>query len=103
MLIPKLVTELIGTFFLVLTIGCTVILGGTDKGIIPPLAIGSALMVMVFAGGHISGGHYNPAVAIGAGVMGLIHMPSIWIHIVAGLAGGVVAGLAFLFLNPGDK
>ena len=214
MLVRKLTTEAIGTFFLVLTIGCTVILSAdAGKGIIPPLAIGSVLMVMIFAGGHISGGHYNPAVtlavairgrhpmgevapywiaqivggllaagaamfltggaaeaagpppdiaktllaeflftfalayvvlnvatakatagnsfyglaigftvlagafsvgsvsggpfnpavAIAAGVMGLLHLPSIWIHIVADLAGGLVAGLAFLFLNPGDK
>ncbi len=214
MLIRKLVTEFIGTFFLVLTIGCTVILSSdASRGIIPPLAIGSALMVMVYAGGHISGGHYNPAVslaasvrgrhpwaelvpywiaqivgallaagvamfltggvtqptappadvakafvaeflftfalayvvlnaatakgtdgnsfyglaigftvltgafavgsisggafnpavAVGASALGLIHIPSAWIHIVADLAGGLVAGLAFLFLNPDDK
>jgi aquaporin Z len=215
MLARKLVTEAIGTFFLVLTVGCTVILSSdASKGIIPPLAIGSALMVMVYAGGHISGGHYNPAVtlaamvrgrhpiselapywiaqilgallaafvamfltagassiappaspdvakafvaeflftfalafvvlnsatakattgnsfyglaigftvltgafavgsvsggafnpavALGASVMNLIHRPSVWIHIVADLAGGLVAGLAFLSLNPDDK
>ena len=49
----KYVAEFIGTFFLVLTIGCTVIGGGT--GVIPPLAIGAALIVMIVAGGHISG------------------------------------------------
>lgn len=71
MLVRKLVTEAIGTFFLVLTIGCTVILSSDPvKGIIPPLAIGSALMVMVFAGGHISGGHYNPAVTLAATIRG---------------------------------
>lgn len=214
MLARKLVTEAIGTFFLVLTIGCTVIFSGASgSGIIPPLAIGSALMVMIFAGGHISGAHYNPAVtlaamirgrlpqgelvpywvaqlvgaslaacaamyltggvpkpasppadvmkallaeflftfalayvvlnvatakansgnsfyglaigftvltgafavgsisggafnpavAVAAGLMGLIHLPSIWIHIVADLAGGLVAGLMFNYLNPNDK
>ena len=59
----KYIAEFIGTFFLVLTIGCTVIGAGT--GVIAPLAIGAALMVMVFAGGHISGGHYNPAADYG--------------------------------------
>lgn len=214
MLARKLVTESIGTFFLVLTVGCAVILSSdTTKGIIPALAIGSALMVMVYAGGHISGAHYNPAVtlaasvrgrhpwselvpywiaqiigallasgaavyltggatsqaeppvdtakvivaeflftfalayvvlnaatakdtadnsfyglaigftlmtgifavgsisggafnpavAVGASAMGLIHMPSVWMHIIADLAGGLVAGLTFLFLNPEDK
>jgi glycerol uptake facilitator-like aquaporin len=50
----KYVAELIGTFFLVPTIGCTVV--GQAVGALAPLAIGSNLMVMVFAGGHISGG-----------------------------------------------
>src|SRR3974390_3771044 len=48
----KYITEAIGTFFLVLTVGCTVVIGGA--GVIPPVAIGSALMVMIYAGGHIS-------------------------------------------------
>lgn len=65
---PKYITELIGTFFLVLTVGCTVIAGGA--GVIPPLAIGAALMVMVFAGGHVSGAHYNPAVTLGVWIRG---------------------------------
>lgn len=56
----KLVTEFIGTFFLVLTIGLTVV-GGSDFA---PIAIGCVLMVMVYMGGHISGAHYNPAVSL---------------------------------------
>src|SRR5260370_38499227 len=59
----KYVMELIGTFFLVLTIGMSVIAGGS--ALIPPLAIGSILMVMIFAGGPTSGGHYNPPVTPG--------------------------------------
>ena len=64
----KYLTEFIGTFFLVLTIGCTVIPGG--PGVIPPLAIGAALMVMIFAGGHVSGAHYNPAVTLAVWIRG---------------------------------
>ena len=60
--------ELIGTFFLVLTIGMTVIEPGA--GTLAPLAIGSALMVMVYAGGHISGAHYNPAVTLAVWMRG---------------------------------
>ena len=55
----KLGVEFIGTFFLVLTVGMAVATAGS----LAPLAIGSVLMVMVFAGGHVSGGHYNPAVS----------------------------------------
>ena len=47
------VTEFIGTFFLVLTIGLTVV-HGTEFA---PLAIGCTLMVMVYMGGHVSGAH----------------------------------------------
>src|SRR5918996_4239393 len=56
----KYVTEFVGTFFLVLTIGLSV-LGGTPMA---PLAIGASLMVMVYMGGHVSGAHYNPAVSL---------------------------------------
>ena len=52
----KLVVELIGTFFLVFTVGASVRTGTA----LAPLAIGAVLMVMVYAGGHISGGHFNP-------------------------------------------
>src|SRR5438445_13141338 len=58
----KYIAEFIGTFFLVLTVGCTVIPGAA--GVIAPLAIGASLMVMVFATGHISGGHLNTAVTL---------------------------------------
>src|SRR5690349_19427314 len=58
----KYIAEFIGTFFLVLTIGCTVIPGAA--GVIAPLAIGAGLMVMVFATAHVSGAHLNPAVTL---------------------------------------
>ena len=64
----KLVVEFIGTFFLVFTVGASVHAGSA----LAPLAIGAVLMVMVYAGGHISGGHYNPAVTIAALVRGRI-------------------------------
>lgn len=74
MAMRKYVAEFIGTFFLVLTVGCTVLPGVLElkmaAGIIPPVAIGAALMVMVYAGGHISGGHYNPAVTLGVTLRG---------------------------------
>src|SRR5262245_38655472 len=59
--VKNTLTEFIGTFFLVLVIGLTV----TNGTPFAPLAIGSMLMTMVYMGGHISGGHYNPAVTLG--------------------------------------
>ena len=58
----KLTTEFVGTFFLSLTI-CTAGVFGT-AGTLAPFAIASTLMVMIYAGGHISGAHYNPAVTL---------------------------------------
>ena len=67
------------------------------------LAIGFTVMVGAVAVGGISGGAFNPAVALGAGVMGLFAWPTWWIYPVAELVAGVAAGLAFRALNPADK
>ncbi len=95
----KYITELIGTFFLVLTVGCTVIGGG--KGVIPPLAIGSALMVMIFAGGHISGGHYNPAVTLGVWIRGRCETKDVLPYMFFQVLGGIVAAVAVKLLRSG--
>jgi len=87
----KYIVEFIGTFFLLLTIGCAVIIGGA--GISAPLAIGSALMVMIYAGGHISGGHYNPAVTLAVWIRGRCPTADVVPYWVAQLLGAVVASL----------
>ena len=95
----KYLTEFIGTFFLVLTICCSVV-GGAP---LPPLAIGSALMVMVFAGGHVSGGHYNPAVTLAVTMRGRCSAIDVVPYMISQVAGAVVAALAAKFLLPPDK
>src|SRR5215212_9996848 len=87
----KYIAEFIGTFFLVLTIGCTGIGGAT--GVIAPLAIGAALMVLVYAGGHISGAHYNPAVTLGVLIRGKVMVVDVIPYIIAQVAGAAVAAL----------
>jgi len=87
----KYIAEFIGTFFLVLTIGCTGI--GAGAGVIAPLAIGAALMVMVFAGGHISGAHYNPAVTVGVLIRGKVQAGDVIPYMIAQFAGAAVAAL----------
>jgi aquaporin Z len=87
----KYIVEFIGTFFLVLTIGCTGI--GAGAGVIAPLAIGAALMVMVFAGGHISGGHYNPAVTLGVLIRGKVKPVDVVPYWIAQFVGAAVAAL----------
>ena len=96
----KLMTEFIGTFFLVLTIGCTVI-GTAGTGVIPPLAIGAVLMVMVFAGGHVSGAHYNPAVTLGVVVRGRCSVSDAVGYVIAQCAGAYVAALSVGFFKGG--
>ena len=93
----KYIAEFIGAFFLVLTIGCTVIAGG--GGVIPPLAIGSALMVMIFAGGHISGGHYNPAVTLGVWLRGRCDTKDVGPYMAAQVVGAVAAAVVVKFLK----
>src|SRR5689334_5359818 len=95
----KYVTEFIGTFFLVLTIGCAVTLGAS--GVIPPLAIGSALMAMIYAGGHVSGAHYNPAVTLGGWIRGRCPIGDVIPYWVAQILGAFVAAVAVKYLNGG--
>ncbi|HUS40917.1 MAG: aquaporin [Pirellulales bacterium] len=93
----KYLVEFIGTFFLVFTIGNVVIGGGA--GVIPPLAIGSALMVMVYAGGHISGAHYNPAVTLGVFLRGKCDAKDVVPYVLAQVAGAAAAAGAVIFLR----
>ena len=93
--------EFIGTFFLVLTIGCTGI--ASAPGVIPPLAIGAVLMVMVYAGGHLSGAHYNPAVTAGAFLRGATPARDVGTYVVAQIAGALAAAALVLFLKVGES
>jgi aquaporin Z len=93
----KYLTEFIGTFFLVLVVGMTVIDPGA--GGLAPLAIGSALMIMVYAGGHVSGGHYNPAVTLAVWLRGRCPQSDVLPYIGSQITGGIVAAIAVLFLK----
>ncbi len=86
---PKLITELVGTFIFL-----SVIALSGPAGPLAPLAIGTALMAMVYMGGHISGAHYNPAVSFGAFLsrkLGAVDMAGYWVAQLVGSA------LAFTF------
>src|SRR5277367_2769071 len=94
----KYVYEFIGTFFLVLTVGMTVI-GPHEAGLLAPLAIGSALAVMVYAGGHISGGHYNPAVSLAVFLRGKLNAQDLGIYWLAQFVGAVAAAYLTLYFK----
>ena len=94
----KYLVEFIGTFFLVATIGFTV-LKPDDAGPLAPLAIGSALMVMIFAGGHISGGHYNPAVTLAVCLRGKCPPGDVVPYWVSQVLGACAAAAIVLFMK----
>ena len=91
-LLKKCLVEFIGTFFLVFTIGCALFPNG--RGGFPPMAVGFVLMLMIYAGGHVSGGHYNPAVSLAAAIRGALSWRDFAPYIIAQFFGGVLA--AFL-------
>ena len=96
----KYIAEFIGTFFLVLTVGCSVIPGAA--GVIPAIAIGAVLMVMIFAGGHISGGHFNPAVTFAIFIRGRLELKDVIPYWLAQIAAGVVAAFVAVWLVGKD-
>ena len=93
----KYLVEFIGTFFLVFTVGMAV-RSGTP---LAPLAIGASLMVMVFAGGHVSGAHFNPAVTLAVWIRGKVDTKDMVPYWIAQLLAGVVAALIVSFLFGG--
>lgn len=95
----KYLVEFIGTFFLVLTIGCTVV--GHSAGPLAPLAIGSVLMVMIFAGGHISGGHFNPAVTLGIWMRGKCEAKHVLPYMLFQVIGALLAAMVVDVLKAG--
>ena len=93
----KYVTEFIGAFFLTFAVGVAALTGS----VFVPLAAGATLMVMVYAGGHISGGHYNPAVTMAALVRRRIGISDAVAYWIVQVVGGIAAGaLARAVVNP---
>jgi aquaporin Z len=100
-LTEKLVSEFIGTFFLVLTVGLNVITGSLAAA----LSIGASLMCMIYALGSVSGAHFNPAVtaAILCSGRNLIDVPTALKYVGAQTAGGITAGLAYALITKGKS
>ncbi len=102
----KLAAEVLGTFVLVL-FGCGAALGsgaafGSGPDIVATaLAFGISVLVMAYAVGHISGGHFNPAVSVGAAVAGRIAWIEVLYYIVSQLVGALLAGLVLFVTYQG--
>lgn len=96
----KYLVEFIGTFFLVFTVLSVVFY--ENPAVIGPIAIGFALMVCVYAGGHVSGGHYNPAVSFAAAIRGALEWKQLvpyWIFQLLG-AGAALGIMSLLVTFP---
>jgi aquaporin Z len=94
----KYLAEFIGTFFLTATVATAAVRG--TAGDFAPFAIGFVLMVMVFAGGHISGAHYNPAVTLAVLLRGRCEGRDALPYVLAQLAGGFVGAVVSQVLAP---
>jgi aquaporin Z len=98
-----LAAEFLFTFALAYVVLNAATAKGTANNSFYGLAIGMTVMVGAFSVGSISGGAFNPAVALGIGLMKLVNISQIWVHISADLVGGMLAALTFKLLNPDDK
>lgn len=88
----KLVVEFVGQFIFMFTVGMATE-KATGAGVSAPLAIGFVLMVIVFAGGHISGGHYNPAVSTAVFLRGKMTATEWVTYMITQLVSAALAGL----------
>ncbi|MDM8521253.1 aquaporin [Anaerolineales bacterium HSG6] len=101
-IVPALLAEFLFTFalaFVILNVATSKNTTGNDSY---GVAIGMVVIGGAYTVGSISGAVFNPAVAIGASLMGLLNWADIWLYMVANFAGGALAGVTFLFLNPDD-
>lgn len=95
---PRYLTELIGTFFLVLTVITAV---NVSPGL-AAIAIGAVLTAMVYAGGHVSGAHYNPAVSLAVFLRGRLPGRELLAYWAAQLVGALLGTLIGKWLVVGE-
>ncbi len=97
-LAQRLSAELFGTFLLVSAVVGTAIFTAPSAGILPiALAVGLAVLAGAYAVGHISGGHFNPAVSIGAAAAGRFSWKDVPLYVVAQIVGGAL-GATFIYV-----
>jgi aquaporin Z len=96
----KLVVEFVGMFLFMFTVGMATNTAGA--GALAPLAIGSVLMVMVFAGGHVSGGHFNPAVSTAVFLRGRMPSTELATYVVTQCVAAVIAGLLVRYVGGSE-
>merc|ERR1719258_290794 len=95
--VAKFTAGFVGTFFLVLTVGCNVHTGSIGAAI----SIGSMLMVMIFALGSVSGAHFNPAVTFAVLLSGRnkIGIKDAFVYMLCQILGGICAACTYMWIN----
>jgi len=96
----KFIAETLGTFVLVF-FGCGAAMRSGGDYVATGLTFGLTVVVMAYAVGRISGGHFNPAVTLGAVLGGRLPWNQVGIYMAAQLLGGLLAGAVLLGLNHG--
>jgi aquaporin Z len=107
----RLVAEFLGTFGLLFIGGLAIFTAvRTGEGLVVPgglvviaFGFGLALLVSLYAFGEVSGGHYNPAVSLGALLDGRISVVTFALYVVAQVVGAVAAGLALMSASSQDE
>jgi len=100
--LPALLAEFLFTFALVWVVLNTATAKGTSGNSFYGLAIGFTVLAGAYSVGGISGGAFNPAVALGLCTMGVVAWSSLWIYLVACFAGGAVAAGAYKAVNGSE-
>jgi aquaporin Z len=99
---PGIVSEMLGTFALVFVILNVATAKRNAGNSFYGLAIGVTVIAITYSFGNISGGAFNPAVALGAAMMHLLSFKDIWIHVAGSVAGGIIATYVFLYVNGSE-
>jgi len=97
------VVELVFTLILAYVVLNVATSKDTDGNSFYGLAIGGVVFVGATAVGSISGGGFNPAVALGLSVSGQFDWANLWLYVVAPVVGGAIAAVLFRVLNADDK
>lgn len=95
----KLLAEFIGTFFLTLVIGMTAFDPSLPQGL-APVAVAAVLATMIFATGHISGAHFNPAVTLALTIRGVTDRRETGPYMAVQIAAAILAGILSLWASP---
>jgi aquaporin Z len=94
-----MLAEGLGTFALVYTVLNVATVPATSGNSFYGLAIGFTVFAQAVAVGKVSGGAFNPAVAIGVAVLGLVNGANLWMYLLSEFLGAGVAAVCFLLLN----